>query len=319
MRISGLLPLALAGALAAQTPPPTPTHPVTDVLHGVSITDPYRWLEDQNSPETRAWLDAQIRYSQAFLGCLPMRDGVKRRLAQLSRIDSYGMPAERRGRYFFSRRLANENRSSICMRQGLDGKDEVLVNPADISQDESTTVLLAGVTRDGSLLTYGIRRGGEDEEEIRILDLETRRLLPDGLPRARYIGMSLKDDHTGFFYSRYTNTAGSRVFYHAMGTPAAADREIFGRGHGPDTIIGAELSEDGRYLLVVVDIGVPPRKTEVWVADVKVGVPLRPVVNDVAAEFRPFIRGDRIYLWTNWKAPNWRILSASLQDPARDR
>ena len=316
--ISRLFAFALAAAFAAaQGPPPSPVHPVTDSLHGVAITDPYRWLEDQNSPETRAWLDAQIEYTQSFLRRIPEREKVRQRLAQLSRIDSYGFPTERQGRYFFSRRLANENRGSICMRTGLDGKDEVLVNPADVGNDETTTVFIAGITRDGKLLTYGIRHGGEDEEEYRILNLETRQLLPDSLPRARYFGMSIKEDHSGFFYSRFTNTIGSRVYYHAMGKPAAEDREIFGEGHGPDTIIGAELSEDGRYLLVTVDIGVPPRKTEVWTEDVQAGDPLRPIVNDVDAEFRPFIRGGQIYLWTNWNSPNWRILAVDLRDPAR--
>jgi prolyl oligopeptidase len=315
-----LLAFSLAATLAsAQTPPPTAAHPVTDTLHGTAITDNYRWLEDQNSPETRAWLDAQIQYTQAFLSRIPVREKVKQRLEQLSRIDSYGYPTERQGRYFFSRRLASENRASICMRNGLDGKEEVLVNPADIAKDESTTVFMAKVTRDGKLLTYGIRHGGEDEEEFRILNLETRQLLADSLPRARYFGMSIKEDHSGIFYSRYTTTTGSRVFYHAMGKPVADDRLIFGEGHGPDTIIGADLSEDGRYLLVSVDIGVPPKKTEVWVQDIQAGSPLRPIVDDVDSEFRPFIRGDRLYLWTNWNAPNWRILAVNLHDPARDK
>ena len=321
MAFRQILAFALASAALAATegPPPTPVHPVTDILHGVAITDPYRWLEDQNSPQTRAWLKAQIQYSEAFLSRLPMRGKVKQRLEQLSRIDSYGIPIARHGRYFFSRRLANENRASICMRNGLHGQDEVVVNPADISKDESTTVFLAGITRDGKLMTYGIRHGGEDEVELRILDLETHKLLPDSLPTARYFGMSIKEDHSGFFYSRYTTTIGSRVFYHAMGTPASADREIFGKGHGPDTIIAAELSEDGHYLLITVDIGVPPKKTEVWVEDVQSGGPLLPIVNNVDSEFRPFIRGDQIYLWTNWKAPDWRILAADLHDPARDK
>jgi prolyl oligopeptidase len=311
--------LSAAAFAAAQGPPPGPVHPVTDTLHGVAITDPYRWLEDQNSPETRAWLDAQIQYTQTFLSRIPVREKVKQRLTELSRIDSYGIPTERHGRYFFSRRLANENRGSICARTGLDGKDEVLVNPSDISKDETATVFIGGITRDGKLLTYGIRHGGEDEEEYRILNLETRQLLADSLPRARYFGMSIKEDQSGFFYSRYTTTAGSRVYYHAMGQPSAADREIFGAGHGPDTIIPAELSEDGRYLLVTVQIGVPPKKVEVWVQDLTAGGLLRPIVNDVDAWFVPFIRGGRIYLWTNWNAPNWRILAADLQDPARDK
>ncbi|HLY17021.1 MAG TPA: prolyl oligopeptidase family serine peptidase [Bryobacteraceae bacterium] len=304
---------------AAQTPPPAPVHPVTDTLHGVAITDPYRWLEGQNSPETRAWLDAQIKYTQGFLNRIPVRDKVRQRLEQLSRIDSYSAPTERHGRYFFTRRLANENRSSICMRDSLDGKDQVLVNPADISRDESTSILYEGVTQDGKVLTYGVRHGGEDEQEVRILDLDTRQLLADSLPRARYFGVAIKKDHSGFFYSRYTTEKGSRVFYHAMGKPLSEDREIFGEGHGPDTIISTTLSEDGRYLMIDVNIGVPPKKVEVWTQDLQAGGPLRPIVNDVDAEFRPFIRGDRLYMWTNWKAPNWRILAVDLHDPARGK
>jgi len=316
-----LFAISLAAAILAAEgpPPPTPAHPVTDTLHGVAITDPYRWLEDQNSPETRAWLDQQIHYTQSFLSGIPVREKVKQRLVELSRIDSYGFPTERQGRYFFSRRMANENRASICMRTGLNGKDEVLVNPADISKDESTTVSLGGITRDGKFLTYAIRQGGEDEEEYRILDLDTRQLLQDRLPRARYFGMSLKEDHSGIFYSRYTPKIGSRVFYHVIGEPVVHDREIFGKGHGADTIISTDLSEDGRYLLVTVEIGVPPKKVEVWTEDVSADGPLRPIVDDVDAEFRPFLCGDQLYLWTNWKALNWRILAVNLREPAREK
>ena len=314
-----LLVLAVAVLAPAQGPPPAAVHPVTENLHGVTITDNYRWLEDQNSPATRAWLKAEIQYTQAFLSRIPIREKIKQRLTELSRVDSYGLPTERQGHYFFSRRLANENRSSICMRTSLDGPDQVLVNPANITPDESVTVFLAGVTRDGQLLTYGIRHGGEDEAEYHILNLETHQLLADSLPRARYFGVAIKDDHSGFFYSRYTTTIGSRVFYHAMGTPASEDREIFGEGHGPDTIIDADLSQDGRYLLVDVNIGVPPKKVEVWVEDVKAGGALTPIVNDIDAEFRPLIRGGQLYLWTNWKAPNWRILAVRLDHPARDQ
>ena len=112
--------VSFAALMPAQLPK-TKVEPVTETIHGVSITDPYRWLEDQNSPETRAWLNAQIGYTQAFLNRLPVREKIKQRLAQLIRIDSYGIPIERHGRYFFSRRLANENRASICMRAGSPG------------------------------------------------------------------------------------------------------------------------------------------------------------------------------------------------------
>lgn len=319
MNLRRFLGFSLACAALAQGPPAAPVHTVTEDLHGVKITDPYRWLENQDSPETRAWLDGQIRATESFLNRIPLRTKIKQRLEQLARIDSYGIPIERQARYFFTRRLAAENRASICVRRGLSGRDEVLINPASISRDETTSIFIENVTRDGQWLTYGIRRGGEDESEYHILDLQTRQLIPDMLPRARYYGMSIKEDKSGFFYSRWTANQGTRVYYHAMGKPAFEDRELFGKGHGPDTIIGAEISEDGRYMLIDVEIGVPPKKVEVWTQDVQAGGPLRPIVDDVDAEFRPFIRGDHLYLWTNWNAPNWRILSVDLRDPARNK
>jgi len=310
-----------AGALAAAAadrPPVTKVIPVTDTLHGVGITDPYRWLEDQNSPETRAWLDAQNRFTQQFLSGVPGRDKLRQRLAALSRVDSVSLPTVRHGRYFFMRRLANENRSSICMRSGFGGKDEVLVNP-DTVGDASISIGLADLTEDGGLIAYFVRHGGEDESEIRLFDVDQRQLLPLRFPRARYFGFDIKSDRSGIYYGTYTNGKGSRVFYHAMGTDLSADREIFGSQYGADALISAGLSEDERYLLLNVAFGVPPRKVEIYVQDIAANGPIRTVVNDLDAEFHPFIADGKLFLSTNWKAPNWHVFAADLKDPARDK
>jgi len=275
-----MLRIALLLAAVAAFPP-TRVATVKETLHGVTIADPYRWLEDQNSPETRAWIDAQIQYTRVYLAGIP-RERLKSRLTELRRVDSVGTPTMRGNRYFFTRRLKQENRTSICMRAGFGGKDEVIVNPNDVSPDESVSVLLGGVSEDGSILAYGVRKGGEDEVEIRLLDLKTRNLLADALPRARYSSFSLKKDNSGFYYGRL-DPEGPRIYYHALGAKPGEDRKIFGDGYTPSNWISARLSdEDNRWLLVNVGFGAAG-KTEIFLRDERAQGPVRPVPLSVSS------------------------------------
>ncbi len=300
------------------TPPPTQVRNVTEELHGVKITDPYRWLEDQKSPETRAWIDAQAKYARSYLDALPGRDAFQSKLQAFLKVDVSNAPAVFHGRYFFTRRLRTESRSSICMREGFHGADEVLVTPQSVSSNDNVSVQIEGVSDDGSILAYGVRFGGEDERTVHLLDLRTRELLPDALPRGRYFGFGIKHDRSGFYYARFVEHQGSRVYYHAMGAKPEEDREIFGKGYGPDQNVGVGLSDEGKYLMVLVSEGVPPRKTEVYVQDLAADGPMRAIVSGIEANFRPDIGGDRLYLQTNWKAPNWRVLAVDLKNPARE-
>jgi len=299
-------------------PPPTRVDNVRETLHGVEIIDPYRWLEDQRSPETRAWIDAQNRYTESILSALAGREALKQRVTELTKIDVIGIPTERRGRYFFSKRRADQDIAVLYMRRGREGKDEVLIDPHPMSADRTTTVDIADVSDDGTLLAYVVRQGGEDEVEIRLRDVDARKDLLDRLPRARYAGISLKPDKSGFYYARQTDD-GPRVYYHAIGADPANDGELFGKGYGPEKFIGAYLSEDGRYLLIVVYHGSAAMKTEVYVQDVAREGPITPIVNDVEARFDAEIAGDRLYMQTNWKAPNGRILVVDLRNPSRDQ
>ncbi|MCS6804891.1 MAG: prolyl oligopeptidase family serine peptidase [Acidobacteriota bacterium] len=304
----------------AQTPAPPPTRRdnVTEVIHGVTITDPYRWLEDQDSPETRAWIDEQNKYTQSWLGAQPGREPLRQRLTQLIKIDSISLPTVRNGRYFFAKRRADQELFVIYMRQGARGKDEVLVDPHPLSADRRTSVNLMDVSDDGTLIAYAIRQGGEDEVEIRLMNVNTRQHLPDRLPKARYFGLSLKSDNSGFYYSRYS-AEGSRVYYHALGTDPANDPKIFGDGYGPDKIIGAGLSENGRYLTITVSHGAAGDKTEVYVQNIAKQTPIVPIVNDLNARFTGRVAGDTLFLQTNWQAPNGRLFAVDLQNPTRDR
>lgn len=299
-------------------PPPTRRDDVVDVLHGVRIPDPYRWLEDQHSPETRAWIDAENAYSRPILDSLPGRQQLKQDVTALLKVDTTGLPRLRHGRYFFMRRLADQDLFTIDLRQGLEGKDEILVDPAPLSPDHSTSVQLEGVSDDGTLLAYGVRKGGRDEVSIHLLNVDTRTDLPDVLPDARYEGIAIKPDKTGLYYSRQTPD-GPRVYYHALGADPSRDAEIFGQGYGPEKIIIASVSEDGRYLIVHVLYGASADRTEIYVQELAHQGGMRPIVNDIDARFFGDIAGNQLFMQTNWKAPNNRILAVDLDHPERDR
>ena len=314
LTVAPLIVLLAPWCAAQSTPPPAKVDPVTETLHGVTITDPYRWLEDQNSPATREWLAAQDKYARAYLDSIPGRDQLRKKLEALLKIDTMSVPIVRNNRYFFSRRLASEDRASLCIRQGLGGKDEVLVDPKTATDDSSTSVQYFGVSEDGSLIAFGSRRGGEDESSIRLLDVATRQFLPDTLPRARYFGFSFKKDNSGFYYSRFVVGQGSRVYYHAMGSNAG-DKEIFGQGYGPNQTISAGLTDNGRWLFILVSEGVPAKRTEFYYQDVAAQGPIRTLLKE-DAEFDPNEAGDLLFLNTNWKAERRRIIRVDLNHPA---
>src|SRR5437764_278091 len=314
-------PLADSGGGAGASPieaPRTQVHEVKDLLHGVEIIDPYRWLEDQNSPETRSWIDAQNAYTESLLSKVAGREKIKQRLNSLLKIDAMGSPSVRNGRYFFFRRLADQDQGSICMRNGLQGKDEVLIDPLPLSSDHTISLAFDAISRDGTLLAYSIRQGGEDEVTPHLFDVETRKDLADQPPKARYSGISILPDKSGVYYSKVTPD-GPRVFFHKIGGSSAQDAEIFGKGYGAEKIIGAGVSEDGHYLILTVLYGAASKKTEVYVQDLAGKGPIIPIVNDVDAAFFGQIAGDKMYLRTNWKAPKGRVLEVDLKNPARER
>jgi len=302
---------------APNAPPPTHRDEVKEVLHGVEIADPYRWLENQKSPETRAWIEAENAYTRSRLRSLPGREQIAQQLSALMKIETISTPIERNGRYFFSKRLAGQDLFVIYVRKCPKGPDEVLIDPHPMSKDHSTSVSLEDVVRDGTLVAYGVRRGGEDETTIKLLDVDTRKSLPDELPRAYYFGASIKLDKSGIYYSRRT-PQGPRVFYHAMGTDTQRDVELFGKGYGPEVIINSNLSDDGRYLVIHVAYGSAADKTEIYYQDLALQTPIQTVVNDISARFYGSVGGNHLFVHTNWKAPNGRILAVDLNQPSRD-
>lgn len=302
---------------AGKCPPASRNDGTVETIHGVSVADPYRWLEDQNSPETRAWIEAQDRCTNAVLDGVSGRAQITKRLTDLMKVDAFGLPSERNGYYFFAKRRADQDLYVLYKRKGLQGADEVLVDPHALSADHSTSAGLMGISHDGSLAAYSIRAGGQDEVTVHFIDTETRKELPDELPKANYFGLSIQSDNRNVYYS-HTTPDGPRVYHHVMGSAVATDAEIFGKGFGPDKIIGADLSEDGHDLLIEVVYGSGSTRSEIYFQDVEKGGPVKPVVNDLDYNFNGQIEGGALYVTTNWKAPKWHVFRVDLQNPARD-
>jgi prolyl oligopeptidase len=312
-----VLLFTVAAAVAAAPPsraPNTRAEDVAETVQGVTIHDPYRWLEDQQSPETRAWIDAQNAYTRSVLDPLPDRPAISKRLEELLKVDRFGVPVVRHGRYFFMRRLADQNQYTICVRSGLHGPDEVLIDPNKSGGDHTTSVNILDVSLDGKWLLYGTRQGGEDEIAVTILDLDSGKEV-DHLPRARYEDVRITPEKRDLYYSKQV-AEGFRVYHHVMGYDRNPDQEIFGKGTTLAEGVDCDLSRDGRYLGLYISHGWG-KKTEVYLQDLKNGGPIVTVVNDVEAEFNATFAGGRMYVKTNWNAPNGRIVEIDPAHPAR--
>ncbi len=302
---------------AGKCPPITRKDSVVDVLHGVSIPDPYRWLEDQDSAETRAWLEAENQCTEAVLRAAPGRAQITKRLSELQRTDSFSPPLLRNGEYFFYKRAAGQDLYVICRRHGLNGPDEVLLDPAGMSADHSTSLVLQEVTDDAATLAYGVRAGGKDEITMHFLDVKSRKDLPDVLPLADYFSLDFEPSGRGVYYSRRT-PEGPHVMHHVMGSDPATDTEIFGKGFGPEKIITSQVSHDGRDLLILVFYGSGSTRTDVYFKDLEANTPVKPIVNDTDSLFMGEIQAGKAIIGTNWKAPKWHIYSVDLKNPVRD-
>ncbi|MEO8724688.1 MAG: prolyl oligopeptidase family serine peptidase [Acidobacteriaceae bacterium] len=319
-------PIRGGGGITLPAPPPTEIKPVTDDLHGVKVTDDYRWLEDQDSPQTRAWINSQIKYTDDYLSQVKDRPEIVKRLTELTHIESYSTPQERKGVYFFTKRLANENQASIYMRKGLHGADERLIDATKMSADQNTSVHINDLSEDGGLMVYGIREGGADEETVKLLNTGTRQELADSLPRARYSGVFLAPGNKGLYYAKFEGKLGSAVYFHEIGSPASADKMVFGREFegekfGALDLISARVTENGRYLIINVGHGVPAKRVDIYVKDLRTNASqngdaaIRPVIHGIDNRFMPHNHDDDLYVLTDNKADNYRVIRVKINDP----
>lgn len=305
---------------AASTPaaihrPETRQELVTETLHGTTISDPYRWLEDQEAPATREWIARQNSYTDAVLGTRPEATAFADRLLALMNTDQISTPTFWNGRYFFMRRGAGQDLFSIYMREGATGPDQLLIDPAPMSADHTTSVGRGDISLDGKRMAYFVRRGGADEVEYRFFDVDNRRDIGAALPTARYYGVSFAPGDETIYFTRATKE-GPRVYRRALS--GGEEQKIFGDGYTPDKILFNGVSDDGRYLLIHVYHGSAPKKTEIYIKDLRDDSPIRTVINDLEVKSSAELAGDSLVIQTNWNAPNDRLMVVSAANPGRE-
>ncbi len=288
-----------------------------DTYGSTVVADPYRWLEDQQSSETRTWIEAEQKCTDAALSSVADRAFLSSRLGELLHSDSYEAPTERGGRYFFRKRPAGGDLSLLYIRRGVNAPEEILIDPLPWSADHSASVSLESVSRDGKFVFYGRRDGGQDQVTLRVLEVDSKTTLSDAFPNGQYFGVEPTPDNKAVYYSRVTPD-GPRAFYHRMGDDPAKDPVIFGRNLGKDKILALQLSEDGTFLVYLVIYGSGSEQSEIYVQNVKEKGPVLTAVNNEKALFFPSFAGNRLFIFTNWKAPQWRIVSADLATPQRE-
>jgi prolyl oligopeptidase len=299
-RCSGVA-LFVASSLAALAQPSPPTARIDnfrETFHGQELVDPYHWLEDSSSSETRKWIDAENVYAHTLLNAPSVRGEISSRLTEMMHHDRIGVPLYRNGYYYFSKRGAEQDLWSYYRRKQADGKDELLLDPHVISPGAGTSITEFDVSDDGDLVAYGVRLGGQDETDLRILDVRGHRDLSDRFPRALYRGFAFKKDRSGFYYVVGSRDAGQRVRYHVLGADIAEDVEIFGHGFGADTWIEPRVSEDGRYLLILVQRGWA--QGDIYIQNLEKGSAIQPLVKGLDGKFEPSFSGNFLFVQTDW-------------------
>jgi len=305
---------------AVAAPPPTPVEPVTETLHGIEIADPYRWLEDQNSPRTRAWIEEQTAYTRAYFDAIPGREQIRERVRELMAFKEVISEPWNVGKlYFFLKRREDREQPVIVMRNGLFGEETVLVDPALRGAGSSTAVSIVAISHDARLLAYSVRQGGTDHSAIEILDLERNTGLPDRLPDGFCTGFVFALDSTGFYYSHravhdpWPNHIAA--VWHRFGSDQSQDVEVFFAGEGPNLFLGILDSPEANLLEYTVFSAGKHPTTSIYLHSLEPGAAPRPLLRDIQGCFAPFFAHGQLFAYTDFGAPNFRIVGVDLDDP----
>ena len=306
-------------------PPATKQQPVTDDYFGQKVVDPYRWLEDRNSPETEQWVAEQLAYTRSVLDKLPGRDQLHQRLERLLQIGNLGDTQVGGEYYFHTRREGTQNQPVLYVRKGVDGHDDVLVDVNLLSKDGTVALDWWYPSHDGKYVTYGTSEGGSEMSTLHVMETATRKLLPDTIARTRAASLAWKPDDSGFYYTRYPKpgdvAAGEEmynrhVFYHLLGSDPAKDPLIFGEGRDAQDWPNVSLSNDGRWLSLMVEQGWS--KNEVYLKDVQTdSAPLRITSGKEFLYFAQPYNGD-LYILTNEGAPRYHVLKTPVTTPTHE-
>ena len=315
--------LAITSALSAQTPltyPSTPKADVVDDFFGTKVADPYRWLEDDNSAETKAWVEAQNKVTFGYLAGIPQREKIRERITKLWDFEKFSAPFKRGKRYFYSYNTGLQNQAVLYVTEDPKAKGRVLLDPNTLSKDG--TVALSGIslTEDGRLMAYSVSVAGSDWQTWKVRDVATGKDLADEILWSKASGASWRKDGSGFYYSRYeapkeggalTGVNNNHMLcFHKLGTPQTEDVLVYQRPDQPEWYLGGSVTDDGRWLVISAGKGTNP-ESSLFLQDLsKPGSPVEPFLDKMDATYSVVDNeGDRFFVTTNQGAPRNRLVA----------
>jgi len=305
------------------------TYPITkkdntvDTYFGVKVADPYRWLENDTTKETAAWVKAQNKVTSSYLEKIPFRNKLKERLTNLTNYEKIGAPFKKNGKYYFYKNDGLQNQSVLYVQNTLDSEPEVFLDPNKLSEDG--TVALTGISfsKDGKYFAYTISRSGSDWREVYVMDIATRKLLSDHIQWAKFSGAAWQGD--GFYYSAYdAPVAGKefsnvnenhKIYYHKIGDPQSKDVLVYQNPKYPKRFYTASVSED-QQALFIYESG-EGRGNALYMKNLtKSDAPIEQLASDFNYEYSPIeVIGNKIFFSTNFGAPKSRVMVADINSP----
>jgi prolyl oligopeptidase len=295
-------------------PPITRVDPITEAIHGVSVVDPYRWLEDGDSRDTREWIEQQSAFARGYLDGISGRNQIERRIREFLEIETCDSVLVAGGHYVFRKRLPREEQPCIYARKGPDGPDRLLINPADRGAGKYIAVNPLAISPDGNILAYEVKEGGERTSSLEFVDLETGNRLPESLPRGYLRAFAFGPDSRSIYYSvepvDRSESFAHVVYQHELGHDLDKDQIIFNAGHANNLRIG--LISGPTSLFIFVQRILDPILLDCYLRTYTSNAPARHILQNIDYVFAPQFIGDRILALTNLDAPNLRVVELRL-------
>jgi prolyl oligopeptidase len=317
--------LTAEDSAAPLTYPKAHTVDQIDDYFGTKVSDPYRWMEDVDAPEVKAWIDEENKLTRSVLDAVPGREQMHARLMDLMNFERYTAPSRRGTRYFYSHNSGLQNQNVLYWQEGLTGEPKVLLDPNTMSSDGTVAISGLSISDDGQLAAYSIADAGSDWVKWHVREVATGRDLPDIIEWSKFSSASWLKDGSGFFYEGYDAPEADalkaanyfhKIFFHKLGTPQSEDKLIFDRPDDKEMNVGAGVTDDGRYLLIYQTKGSSPNN-ELAVKDLEHPESTVVQIATVAdALYSPIDNeGTRFWIHTTLNAPNGRVVEVDLAHP----
>src|SRR5574339_1070978 len=323
---AALLASITIGAQAIQYPATRKVDHV-DTYHGVKVADPYRWLEDDTSADTAAWVEAQNTVTFGYLDRIPFRRALQERVKQVNDYEKYSAPSHKGAYFFFSKNAGLQNQSVLYIQKVLDGPPEVLIDPNAWSEDGTVRLTTFSPSKDAKYAVYGVSRSGSDWQQYKVMELATRKTLDDSIEWVKVSGVAWQGD--GFYYSRYPKPEAGKekasinenhqVYFHRIGTPQSADTLVYQDAANPQRFHNVSTTDDERFaILTVSERGKGKNGNALFVRDLSKGerefTPLIPSIGDDTFDVVDNV-GDKLLIATNRSAPNLRVVLVDPKQP----